>query len=475
LDKWSKRLGKEIMAQPDHMLAAALAGRDDANYEAADFHAACFEPAPALADKCMDDRRQRFMAEMLQSPEYQVLHAETMLSEVASELASANLAAGYLEYVQKEDDRKEPERPRGEGGGDGECAGGAGDEGEGGKSGDGATAGGHGAADGDGTGKDAKAACRAAAAAARAIAAAAEDVGELKEAEEVLGMPSMGGTGGDDHGRMSAAEVKATLTRIHNSRTLKRICELAGRYLRVAQGRQRSKTNHGPDDMVGIELGGDVTRMLASELAYLAHPDLQPLGLLRMIERTALCTEWREVEKIGKGPIVVTIDESGSMYGEPVENAKAIALALAWIAERQNRWCCLIAYSGYCEPRLLILKPRQPRDVAALMDWLEHFYGGGSDLDVPLDHLPRLWGEIRPPEGKTDIISITDGCLDIPDTVFREYMAFKDAHQVRQHSLIVGSWALRFAEADMAKVSDEIYAIPSLTTGDEAVGTVLSI
>ena len=53
----------------------------------------------------------------------------------------------------------------------------------------------------------------------------------------------------------------------------------------------------------------------------------------------------------------VSVDESGSMQGEKVLTAKALALALAWIARRQRRWCALVAYSGESGERLLALPP----------------------------------------------------------------------------------------------------------------------
>src|SRR6476619_3956255 len=73
-------------------------------------------------------------------------------------------------------------------------------------------------------------------------------------------------------------------------------------------------------------------------------------------------------EPVGKGPIIVSVDESGSMEGEKAHTAKALALALAWIARRQRRWCGLVAYSGDSGERLLALPPDRWNETA-LMDW----------------------------------------------------------------------------------------------------------
>ena len=46
-----------------------------------------------------------------------------------------------------------------------------------------------------------------------------------------------------------------------------------------------------------------------------------------------------------EGSDFLHVDESGSMEGEKAHTAKALALALAWVARRQRRWCGLVAYS----------------------------------------------------------------------------------------------------------------------------------
>ena len=45
------------------------------------------------------------------------------------------------------------------------------------------------------------------------------------------------------------------------------------------------------------------------------------------------------------------------MEGSKAHTAKALALALAWVARQQRRWAGLIAYSGKSGERLLALPP----------------------------------------------------------------------------------------------------------------------
>ena len=113
-------------------------------------------------------------------------------------------------------------------------------------------------------------------------------------------------------------------------------------------------------------------------------------------------------EPVGKGPILVAVDESGSMAGEKVHTAKALALALAWIARQQRRWCGLVAYSGDTGERLLALPPGR-WDEAALMDWLEQFIGRGLRPRRARPRVARVsTADLKAPAGDTDVIFITD-------------------------------------------------------------------
>ena len=198
----------------------------------------------------------------------------------------------------------------------------------------------------------------------------------------------------------------------------------------MAQSKQRRKTVHGLDDVVGVEPGGDLARLLPHELAT---------------------------------------DESGSMQGEKAHTAKALALALAWIARQQNRWCALVAYSGNSGERVIALPPGR-WDEAALCEWLVGFIGNGSDVDVPIAELPRMYAELRPPVGQTDVIMITDAICSLPAALVERFNAWKKDVRARVISLILES-----RPGDLANVSDECHEVRTLEADEVAIGRVLAI
>jgi uncharacterized protein with von Willebrand factor type A (vWA) domain len=416
LDSWGLRKGEELLAGNERIKAMKL-GKE----EVADFHAAAFEPCPQLHERCADARRLEFLTQMLQTPDYRALHERTLLNETASEIAACSFAEQFTRLKEKE---KESEKP--------------------------------------GTEKrDSE--MDTLRAVGRALDEASKEVEELAEATAALGM-GPGCTGSND-----PRAIAALYRWVRSNPTLKRICELAGRYRRVAMSKQRQKATHGLDDMVGVTLDGDLGRLLPVELAKLALPELELDALRRIVERQAMCRDYRGFEPVAKGPLIVVVDESGSMEGQKVHTAKALALALAWVARHQKRWISVVAYSRDSGERLLALPPGR-WDEPSLMNWLCDFIGGGSCLDVPLRELPDYYHQLNAPRGKTDLIVITDARCHVPRDVGERFLAWKQEVKARLISLVIDS-----DPGDLSRLSDEAHTVKSLSVTEEAVERVLSV
>jgi len=418
VDAWGRRRGRDLVAESDRLKGAGT----DA-FAAADFFAAGFDPDPRLVGTCADPARHQFLAQLLDTPEYRALHAATRLDDTAAAIAATHFAEQFAALRKEESARSAG------------AAGGAGPA-------------------------DEMATLRAV---GRAVAEAGKEVAELHEAAGALGM-GPGEPGGND-----PRAVAALFRRVRSDPSLRRICELAGRFRRVAQSKQRLKQTHGLDDVVGVEPGGDVGRLLPVELARLMVPELELDTLRRIVERQALCREYHSVEPVGKGPVIIAIDESGSMEGDKAHTAKALALALAWVARRQRRWCALVAYSGDSGERLLALPPGR-WDEAGLADWLTAFIGRGSDIDVPVREMPRMYAALKAPPGVTDLVFVTDAKCRLPADVRDAFLAWKAATRARLVTLVIDN-----PPGDLALVSDEVYPVRALAPDSDAVGRVLSL
>lgn len=432
LDAWSLRRGAEALA--GDVLGPILGERAQENQAdteaaAADFLAAAFEPTPVLAPACIDERRGRFMSALLESEEYKALHADTRLDPLASELAAGHFAQGFTGMEGKERAQEAQGASQG-------------------------------------TPDAFKQELSALGAAGAALAKASEEVDDLRDAQRAMGC----GSGPGDLRSMPLETIRDRFKQIQHSGMLRRIMALAGRYRRLAQARQRQKTIHGRDDVVGVELGNDLGRLCPSELAALADDDLEILALRRYTERAMQQREYRGVEAKGKGPIVVVIDESGSMEGSRIETAKAFALAMGWIARHQKRWLCLAGFSDAGELNVLPIPPGN-WDTAALLPMLQHFFYGGTDIDNVLVRLPAQWASLKCPAGKTDMILITDAELAVSDKTRASFTAWKAETQTRLYTIVLDT----AAPGDLTEVSDRLWCCKDLSIDSPAITELMKI
>ncbi len=297
MDAWGLRRGRDLVAESERLQKFGT----DA-FAAADFFAAGFEPEPKLTDGCVDPRRHQFVAQLLDTPEYRSLHADTRLDDTAAAIAAGHFAEQFAKLKKEETEASTGGSAPRVSGGEGDLAG---------------------------------------------EMAALRAVGKARDrGPEGGGRTPRRRRRGRARSRASRGvttrgPIAEIYKRVRNDPGLRRISELAGRFRRVAASKQRRKVTHGLDDVVGVEPGGDVGRLLPSELARLAVPELELDTLRRIVERQALCREHHAVEPVGKGPILVVCDESGSMEGAKAHTAKALALALAWVARQQKRWAGL--------------------------------------------------------------------------------------------------------------------------------------
>lgn len=428
LDEWDRARGEQII--PKH---EAFKVNETSTEAASDFFAAAFLPEPEMNETCSDPLRMQFLNEMSGTSEYAVLRKDTVFNAVQSALAAASFAESYGKLqrdrtacwahpsVQKRAEEKSMDVLL---------------------------------------------------AAGKAVQKAQEEVEEATEWDAGLGH-GIGGDGTHLNERLTPKDVANRYHRIKNDPKLRKIMELAGKYRRLARAKQRRKYMHGYDDMVGVELAGEIGRALPVELGRLGMEEFELDSLRRIVERQVQCREHHSVDGMGKGPIVVTVDESGSMSGDKVMNAKAFALAIAWVAGHQKRWCCLVGYSGNDRGKhnTIVLKPGKWNE-EALMDWLVHFYSGGSGNDIPTKEMPDIWHLVKPPKGKTDIIMVTDAeryAHPEADARFREFVRSVDAKVI---GLLIDN---PYGGDSIKSVADEVIAMNNIDVSEEGIQKCLSI
>ena len=415
LDQWSLRKGNELLAESPRLRKLNLSSSC-----VSDLHAAAFLPNPELEDSCRDPLRKEFIQELLNTPAYQSLHASTKLNTVAAEIAACSFAEQFHLLEARAPDPSQPSKPEG---------------------------------------LD----VAVIASASRAAKDAVEGVQELESVTQAMGM------GAGEPGSSDVSAIASVFKAARSNKALMRICVLAGKYKQLAQGLHKARSKNGFDEVTGLESGGDISRIVTSELMKLGIPELELDLMRRLVERQCLCREFEAEERVGLGPVVLVVDESGSMVGHRNESAKAIALTLAWIARKQGRWCGLVAFSGGTGHRVLSLPPERWKQVD-LLDWLQSFLGGGSDQDVPTGEMAAIFTEIGAPLGKTDLIYVTDAELRISEKKASVFKDWKRTVQARLISLVLNS-----DPGQLSSISDEVHLINSLDPAEAGIKKVFSL
>lgn len=422
VDSWGRRKGRELFHAPEVVNDTTVCDIDADEW--ADCHAACFEPRPKLVDNPGDETRANWFRDLLATDDYKSLHKQTRGRLDLSRVAAIEVGKQWSEFAGLDDDAQSDPM-------------------------------------------------NAAGSVAGAVRASRKAVSEAVDAMEGLG-GGCGGHGGDSGTELAADKIVGMFNRVKNDRFLHDVMRSAGKFRRVARSLQRRKTKHGVDDMVGVTVGSNVNHLTQSELANFCSDELELLTLHRIATNRAMVKDYRGVEPVGKGPIVVIVDESGSMSGDKIITAKGLALTLGWVAKQQNRWIAFVGFSGGTEGNRLAMAPNA-WDQDKLVDWLKHFYGKGTTLDVPVDQVPNTyWPEFLAqgmPRGKVDIVIVTDDAVDCPQAMVDHYNAWRKSENVTAYGIRIGSGGY----GSMDKICDQTFCVRSLETDCDAVQEVLSV
>lgn len=133
-------------------------------------------------------------------------------------------------------------------------------------------------------------------------------------------------------------------------------------------------------DIAGVTTGNDLSCMLPSELALMAGKETENIFFKNYVTRSlqlfSSVSQSGKSKKHREGPIIICLDTSGSMMGEPVIVAKALTVAICIIAQRKKRKVAVVKYSYTHEAFFVNHLGAQRRE---MLDFLSHSEMGGNN------------------------------------------------------------------------------------------------
>lgn len=244
-------------------------------------------------------------------------------------------------------------------------------------------------------------------AAADAVDRAVEAAKEA--AQNASNIPGFGQGLGGDEPRYDSPEQALTIADMWaNNPTLKAVAQLYGKLDKDMRFQRAKRIVGGADEIVDIKVGDELRRILPSELALLGDPEMEDDFFLRYANAELQVYDTVGEEQAGRGPVVMCVDESGSMSGERNVWAKAIALCLLNICRREKRDFAYVAWASAPQCEVHLFPAKQPLNAQAVVDCASHFFGGGT---APLTGLTTGVQVMRdaPEFKKADLVFVTDG------------------------------------------------------------------
>ena len=259
----------------------------------------------------------------------------------------------------------------------------------------------------------------------------------VKQAKDIENAMSF--LAGDQKGvgvRLTNVEEKNKLARkLRSNRKLIQFAQRLGALKRCWTDRKRAKRVQSKySDIVGAKLSNDVTRSFISEIALAGTPQGRKLFALKHAERTLLTKDYEAKSKdVGKGPVVMYIDISGSMSGASELWSKAIAYVVAEECLKTNRDAHVHLFDVSVEHSIKLKPGGSNADLLQfIMEWFTR--GGTSFNEVMKNAYSRQ--DIDP---KADILIITDGEAEVRGDIVRRFNLFKTENSIDVHAFCIGT------------------------------------
>jgi uncharacterized protein with von Willebrand factor type A (vWA) domain len=260
-------------------------------------------------------------------------------------------------------------------------------------------------------------------------------------------------------------EAKKDLAKkIRNNKELKMLIKKLGALRKIWIERKKArKAKDKYEAITGACFDADVTKAFPAEIALAATPEGKALFALKYAQKTLLTKDYTSHRKdIGKGPIVMYIDVSGSMSGEAELWSKAIAIVIAEEALKENREVQIHLFDTRIDSSVCLDSNR--KNNSELLDFVCTWsLGGGTSFNAVLAHaLDRA----RINE-KADILMITDGNSEVHDNYIKRLNKFKQDTGIQWNTVCINA----VVPAICKNFSDEIFSV-DLSDQDNAVDSI---
>lgn len=254
-----------------------------------------------------------------------------------------------------------------------------------------------------------------------------------------------GSTGGDGEGMLKAVPFEERLRlseQLATNYKLQEISKNLGRMKSMLNNIRKKPSKNG-FSISDVGVGNNITKMLSTEKMLLIDPILEDQFYKKYYNKTLLEYKTNGLEEV-KGPIVMCLDESGSMSGSRDCWAKAIAIVLLQTAMKDNRAFRCITFNRSVREVYDFEKKTFSTD--KMLEMVTKFSGGGTNFELPL--LKAIESVNESKYKKADIIFLTDGDPSdyLGSEARKQVKSAKESKDVNIQGILIDSHNTRYLE-----------------------------
>lgn len=281
----------------------------------------------------------------------------------------------------------------------------------------------------------------------QALVQAMQETMQVKEALKSLLGGTRAGSGDSELKKVPLRDQLSLAEKIASDKKMREIADWAGRFKQAA--RKKQKTNYKESmERSGVTIGSNIERLLPMELGLYTHPITKNDFLRRFVEGQTMIYEQEGKEVLGKGPIILCLDQSGSMQHLDTQS-KGFTLALMSVARKQRRDFCLILFST----RMQVLTYEKGKImISDMVNLAQTFLSGGTDFSLPLSKSLSVINESR--FKQADVVFVTDGEDRIKESFLEEFNKKKKEKIFNVLSFIIGS-----GTSNVEQFSDKVVTV----------------
>lgn len=266
----------------------------------------------------------------------------------------------------------------------------------------------------------------------KALEAAHAEVEEIENARSGIGLEDGEWYSMNPESRMAMADKLRT-------REMRELADVIGQMKRFALGVKAQRIVDVPHEAYDVEQGNDLKRVLRAQFGLLGTKETSYEFYRRYADKELLQYKMRGNEEVGKGPIVIAIDKSGSMQGGPFRWAMGVAEALRRFAAEEDRdYYAMFFGNNNDRERFEFPEGKGPFD--KVLAFLGTQANGGTQFDgvltEALERATTSYDEAG--KGKADIVFITDGCAHLDDSWIEGFNKERNRTGVRMYSVYIG-------------------------------------